>query len=70
MKTWFDLYASERTRRVPRPTRAAAVLTLAATFGFFLSGPAPSFGGPTGIAQMVYAVAALGAINLLVRSMI
>ena len=39
MKTWFDLYASERTRRVPRPTRAAGVLTLAATFGFILSGP-------------------------------
>ncbi|MDE0730884.1 MAG: hypothetical protein OSB36_08125 [Longimicrobiales bacterium] len=55
---------------MPRPTRAAAVLTLAATFGFFLSGPVRHLVDRRGITQMVYAVAALGAINLLVRSMI
>jgi uncharacterized membrane protein YfcA len=49
---------------------AAAVLTLAATFGFFLSGPVRHLVDRRGITQMVYAAAALGAINLLVRSMI
>ena len=47
---------------------AAAVLTPAGTAGFFLSGPIRHVVDRRGITQMVYAAAAIGALNLLVRS--
>ncbi|MDG2428349.1 MAG: sulfite exporter TauE/SafE family protein [Acidimicrobiales bacterium] len=48
---------------------AATVLTLGSTVGFVLSGPVRHVVDRRGISQMVYAVASLGAITLLVRSM-
>ena len=47
---------------------AAIVLTLGSTGGFFLSGPVRHVVDRRGISQLVYAVAALGAISLLIRS--
>ncbi len=48
---------------------AATVLTLGSTVGFFLSGPVRHLVDRRGISQMVYAVAALGAITLLTQSL-
>ncbi len=47
---------------------AAAVLTPAGTAGFFLSGPIRHVVDRRGITQMVYAATAIGALNLLIRS--
>ena len=46
----------------------ATVLILGSTVGFFLSGPVRHVVDRRGISQLVYAVAALGAISLLIRS--
>ncbi|MDE0730886.1 MAG: sulfite exporter TauE/SafE family protein [Longimicrobiales bacterium] len=71
MLTMISIVVLASTNQIDRSDLvAAAVLTLAATFGFFLSGPVRHLVDRRGITQMVYAVAALGAINLLVRSMI
>jgi uncharacterized membrane protein YfcA len=71
MLTMISIVVLASTNQIDRSDLvAAAVLTLAATFGFFLSGPVRHLVDRRGITQMVYAAAALGAINLLVRSMI
>ncbi len=46
----------------------ATVLMLGSTVGFFLSGPARHIVDRRGISQLVYAVSALGAASLLIRS--
>ncbi|MBH99959.1 MAG: hypothetical protein CL467_05060 [Acidimicrobiaceae bacterium] len=46
----------------------AGVLVFAAAVGFLLSGPIRHFVDRRGITQLVYAVAALGAVSLLIRS--
>ena len=46
----------------------ATVLILGSTVGFFLSGPVRHIVDRRGISQLVYAVAALGAVSLLIRS--
>ena len=69
MLTMISIVALASANQIDRSDLVAAtVLLLAATVGFFLSGPLRHLVDRRGVTQMVYAVAALGAINLLVRS--